>query len=197
MDINAFPDGNDPSNPIRIYTDGVFDCFHYGHAKVLEQCKKMFKYVYLIVGVCSDEDTWKEKAKTVMNYKERSEGVAHCKWADQVVVGPWVCSIDFLNSIGAHYIAHDPEPYPYEGIPDLYGPFKQQGRFLATERTEGVSTTDLILRILCDYNLYLERQIRKGCTAQELNISNSKYLAVKLASLFRKEREKVLKFVSK
>ena len=38
-------EGQDPQHPVHIYTDGVFDCFHYGHAKVLEQCKKMFPYV--------------------------------------------------------------------------------------------------------------------------------------------------------
>ena len=27
------PDGNDPLNPVRIYTDGVFDMLHHGHAR--------------------------------------------------------------------------------------------------------------------------------------------------------------------
>lgn len=30
------PDGSDPSNPVRVYADGVFDMYHIGHAKVLE-----------------------------------------------------------------------------------------------------------------------------------------------------------------
>ena len=55
------PDGNDPNNPVRIYADGVFDMYHIGHAKVLEQAKKLFKHVYLIVGVSSDEDVLKYK----------------------------------------------------------------------------------------------------------------------------------------
>jgi FAD synthase len=36
LKVQDFPDGNDPTNPVRVYADGVFDMYHIGHAKVLE-----------------------------------------------------------------------------------------------------------------------------------------------------------------
>lgn len=67
------PDGNDPNNPVRVYADGVFDMYHIGHAKVLEQAKKLFKHTYLIVGVSGDQETIEKKGKIVMSETERSE----------------------------------------------------------------------------------------------------------------------------
>lgn len=185
------PDGNDPSNPVRIYTDGIFDCFHYGHARVLKQCKEMFKHVYLIVGVCSDEETQNEKGITIMSEAERAECVRHCKWVDEVYEnGPWLPTMEFLDGLKCHYIAHDPIPYPMGDIPDVYGEFKVHKRFLSTHRTEGISTTDIMNRVIKHYDLYLLRNIRRGATAEDLNISPSKYFILKISIIFDKINDK-------
>ena len=182
-------EGYDPKHPVRIYTDGIFDCFHYGHARVLEQCKKFFPNVYLVVGVCRDEDKKEKKGHTIMSLKERMECVKHCKWVDEVVVGPWICSLEFLDSINCKYIAHDPEPYPYNDVDDLYGVFKKNHRFLATKRTEGISTSDIIYRVLKHYDEYIERSIKKGAKKEDINISLEKYREVKI-KLFWKNVDK-------
>ena len=76
------PDGSDPNNPVRVYADGIFDMFHVGHAKVLEQAKNLFTHVTLIVAVSPDNETIEKKGKVVMNENERKEIVEHCKWVD-------------------------------------------------------------------------------------------------------------------
>jgi len=190
MDPSTFPDGNDSNNPVRIFMDGVFDGFHFGHARLLEQGKKKFKHVYLIAGVCKDEDTHKHKGKTLNTDYERKETLKHCKWVDEVIDCPWVVTLDFLNEIKVHYIARDPLPYAYGDIADLYQPIKDAGRFLPTERTEGISTTDIILRIIRDVDFYIKRNIKKGCTMEELNISKEKFEEFKRIIEVEEKQEK-------
>lgn len=78
--------GSLTGRPVRIYADGIFDLFHFGHARALEQAKKVYPNAHLIVGVCNDEVTHQYKGKTVMNDEERCESVRHCKCVTKTFV---------------------------------------------------------------------------------------------------------------
>ena len=70
---------------------------------------------------------------------------------DEVVRdAPWVITEEFLDAHNIDFVAHDALPYAdASGLADdVYGFVKAIGRFKETKRTEGVSTSDLILRII-------------------------------------------------
>lgn len=162
-----------PKNrPVRIYADGVFDLFHLGHMKQLEQCKKALPNVVLICGVPSDKVTHRLKGLTVLTDKQRCESLKHCRWVDEVVPdAPWCVTPEFLAEHKIDYVAHDDLPYGSAGSDDIYAPIKKMGKFLTTQRTDGISTSDIITRIIRDYDKYLMRNFARGATRKELNVS--------------------------
>ncbi|KAF9200671.1 hypothetical protein BGZ49_009093, partial [Haplosporangium sp. Z 27] len=78
------------------------------------------------------------------------------------------------------YVAHDDIPYKSVDSDDVYAFVKNKGQFLPTQRTDGVSTSDLITRIVKDYDQYLRRNLERGVTAKELGIGFFKEHEVKL-----------------
>lgn len=122
--------------------------------------------------VCNDQETYTRKGRTVMTDIERYESVRHCKWVDEVVESaPWIITQEFMDTHLIDYVAHDAEPYQSLEFGDVYAFVKSQGKFLPTKRTDGVSTSDLITRIVCDYDAFLKRNLERGISAKELNIS--------------------------
>ena len=117
-----------------------------------------------------------------MSQTERTEILYHCKWVDQVICPcPWVITVDFLRANNIHYVAHDETPYSINGEEDIYYEVKRLGMFRATERTKGISTSDIILRIIKDYDMYVERSIQRGYKLEDIGISATKAFQIRFS----------------
>jgi choline-phosphate cytidylyltransferase len=99
----------------------------------------------------------------------RCENIRHCKWADEVIPeAPWIITPEFLEKHKIDYVAHDEDPYTAVGHNDVYGSSEarrfvvhsifyfdanghRSGKFLPTRRTPGISTTDLVSRMVSQY----------------------------------------------
>jgi choline-phosphate cytidylyltransferase len=168
-----------------VYCDGIFDLFHFGHAQLFEQAKKAFPNVYVIVGVMSDTDTIKRKGILVMNQDERAKSVEHCKWVDQVIkCPPWIVDQDFIDKYNIDYVAHDDLSYPTGSPNDVHKYVKENGYFLKTTRSKDISTSELITRIVKNYDMYLERNLKRGVHENDLGISKFKKFQLKIKSRF-------------
>ncbi|KAJ2162691.1 choline-phosphate cytidylyltransferase [Coemansia sp. RSA 552] len=188
--INAPP----TDRPVRLYCDGIYDLVHYGHMRALEQAKKSFPNVYLLVGMCNDEDTHTRKGKTVLTENERYESMRHCRWVDEIITdAPWIVTQEFLDKHKIDYVCHDDLPYASAESDDVYAFVKAQGRFMPTQRTDGVSTSDVITRIVRDYDKYLRRNLERGMSPKELNISFLKEQELNLQKHVSGIREQIKK----
>uniref|UniRef100_A0A1D1Z1U4 ethanolamine-phosphate cytidylyltransferase n=1 Tax=Anthurium amnicola TaxID=1678845 RepID=A0A1D1Z1U4_9ARAE len=137
--------------PVRVYMDGCFDLMHYGHANALRQAKALGDE--LVVGVVGDDEILSNKGPPVLSMDERVLLVSGLKWVDEVIThAPYEINEKFMNVLfndyKIDYIIHGDDPCLLPDGTDAYALAKKAGRYKEIKRTEGVSSTDIVGRIL-------------------------------------------------
>ncbi|CAM9440748.1 unnamed protein product [Ectocarpus sp. 6 AP-2014] len=150
LEAEGEEDSGKGGREVRIWMDGAFDMMHYGHMNAFRQGKALG--THLVVGVNSDESIAKCKGPPVMNDQERLTAVEGCKFVDEVVPGvPYVMSPEYLEYVIDKYridfVVHGDDPCIVDGK-DVYEAAKARGKYRSIPRTEGVSTTDIVGRML-------------------------------------------------
>jgi ethanolamine-phosphate cytidylyltransferase len=142
---------NTKTKEIRIFMDGAFDMMHFGHMNAFRLGRSLGSK--LLVGINSDESIAECKGGfPLLNDNERRRMVESCKFVDEVIPNcPYVMNESYLNYIlqefSVDFVIHGDDPCLVDGK-DVYATAKQAGKYKSIPRTEGISTTDLVGRVL-------------------------------------------------
>jgi ethanolamine-phosphate cytidylyltransferase len=158
--------------------DGAFDMMHYGHMNAFRLARSLG--THLIVGVNSDKSIMECKGQPLMNDEERLTMVQGCKFVDDVVPNcPYIMNEEYLNYVineyKVDYVIHGDDPCIVNGK-DVYEAAKKAGKYQSIPRTEGVSTTDIVGRMLLmnkDHHCTSKRNGNASVSSQSTSSSPS------------------------
>ena len=130
----------------RVYVDMVADLFHYGHMEFLRKAREMG--TYLIAGIVADDVVELNKNKPILTMEERVASVADCKYVDQVLPNaPWRIDRAWIIQHHIQLVVHG-DDYAEDQLDDIYNVPREMGILRTVPYTKGISTTEIIRRIL-------------------------------------------------
>eukprot|EP00090_Calanus_glacialis_P041685 TRINITY_DN7417_c0_g1_i1.p1 TRINITY_DN7417_c0_g1~~TRINITY_DN7417_c0_g1_i1.p1 ORF type:complete len:376 (-),score=158.42 TRINITY_DN7417_c0_g1_i1:170-1267(-) len=184
----------------RVWCDGCYDMVHFGHANSLRQAKAMGDY--LVVGVHTDEEITCHKGPPVFSEEERYRMVRAIKWVDEVVeAAPYVTTLETLDRHNSEFCVHGDDLTMTADGTDTYHIVKSAGRYKECQRTQGVSTTNLVGRMLLLSMDHMQRgdqeyQVDKD-RSSDMSSDSTTYSPWTGVSQFLPTTQKILQFSNK
>ena len=130
----------------RVYVDMVGDLFHAGHVDLLRAARA--RGAWLIVGVLSDETATAYKRQPITNLSERVAVIEACRYVDEVIAdAPFQVTEEFLTEHDIATVVHGDDLTP-QGAAAVYDVAAAAGKLEYVPRRSGISTTNLIQRVL-------------------------------------------------
>ena len=125
----------------KIVTFGVFDCFHYGHLKLLERCRSLGEY--LIVALQVDKEITKTKpgVEIFYNYSERKEFIDALKFVNETV--PYTQVDEAIKTLDFDILVVGPDQTHQGFQKALKWCEEHNKKVVVLERTPGISSTQI------------------------------------------------------
>ena len=131
--------------PRTVFIEGVWDMMHYNHIEFMVEAAAMGER--LVVGVVTDYWASTYKRAPIMTEQERLRTVQALPFVDEAFLfdGPYTAELHkkVCARLGADIVV-----YGSDGFKEYYQPSIDAGRFVRTQYRPGISTTELIKRIL-------------------------------------------------
>ena len=133
----------------RVWIDGCYDLYHFGHTNAVKQASKAVPNAFTVVGIHSDTEIELCKVAPVMKYQERIAVISSCRWLDELVLdAPYTTALSILLQNKIDVCVHGEDLTTNERGEDSYHEVKAAGLFKLIKRTPSISTTDIVSRLL-------------------------------------------------
>lgn len=135
---------------MRVYIDGIFDLFHYGHLESFRKCKELDKNVYLIVGIISDDVAKNYKRLPIIEEKHRYEIIKNINYVDEIIENPpLILTKNFIEKNKIDLVVHSfCNPEDANKQDDFFAYPKSINKFKEIEYCNEISTSDIIDKII-------------------------------------------------
>lgn len=147
----------------KVYTYGVFDLFHSGHAQLLKKAKKLGDH--LVVGLFTDEVAAGFKRQPVIPYEHRRAVLSHITFVDEVIPQDELLPHKNIRKIKPHILAKGPgagwEP-EMKSAPGEEAIKAVGGKVVRLPYHEGISTSQIIKKITDTHGNSLKSSSRKN-----------------------------------
>lgn len=156
----------------RIWVDGCFDMLHFGHTNALRQARALGPEgkTELFVGSHSDKEICKVKGPPIMHEEERYEALRGCKWVDFVIENyPYSTRLKDMIRFEIDFVAHGDDISVGADGRNSYQEIIDAGKFKVFKRTDGISTTDLVGRMLLCTKSHMVEQVSEEVAAEVEN----------------------------
>ena len=129
-----------------IFTNGVFDLFHFGHVRYLKEASSYGDY--LVVAINSDKSVKKIKGPTrpIINQNQRAEIVSSLECVTFVTIFDEDNPFNLIKKIKPDFLIKGSN-WKYDEIVGKEFVESYGGQIIRIKLTEGISTTKIIERI--------------------------------------------------
>jgi cytidyltransferase-like protein len=135
----------------RVFINGCWDLMHAGHYNALRQAAKFG--TQLVVGIHPNE--WIRRIKGgafILSESEKATMLLGCKYVDEVAHDIPYAEIDLAildhPNVRCQYVSHGDDPIVLPSGGDMFASAKAADRYREFRRSEGISTTWIINRLL-------------------------------------------------
>lgn len=133
-----------------VFTNGCFDILHVGHARYLTEASE--KGDILVVGLNSDSSVHRLKGnkRPLVSEKERAELLSHLEMVDYIVIFEELTAEKTISILKPNIYVKGGD-YQAEELPETNIVEENGGRVELVSLAEGVSTTNIVSRVLENY----------------------------------------------